>query len=299
MGRYLLSIFSAVTSVVAAVVLCKTISDLSARPDDVHEVSLLQQRLHLTRVSMQGGKGNARSNSSWKAVEFEDGKPHPVAGESPDVAAAFAAAAFVASAGDIAATMPMVALIRFNSSSPSTFKAVRSRGPPATSRQTSWPETWFVRLGVQFIFGLAYYFFIVSKYPVLPKDFLPTQKAVDLQDKGVLCAMCTVRTTTRFHACCCSAPRAAHTFHSAGVLNYWFGLILMTALPCCTLFLADWCTNLKERLGGTRRGLCIGCLCSCCCSCCVIAQDAEAVDLNTGVETTILGVTEILKCQDK
>lgn len=283
----------------AVVVLCKTIGDLSSRPDDVHEVSLLQQRLRLTRVSMQGGNGNARNNSSWEATEFEDGKPQPVSGASPDVAAAFAAAGFVAAAGDIAATTPMVGLTRNNSSSLATFKAFRSRGPLAMSRRASGPETWFVRLGVQFMFGLAYYFFIVSKYPMLPRDFLPTQKAVELQDKGVLCAMCVVRTTTCFHACCCSGPRAAHTFHSAGVLNYWFGLILMTALPCCTLFLAVWCTDLKERLGGTRRSLCMGCLCSCCCSCCVIAQDAESVDLNTGVETRIMGVTEILKCQDK
>mmetsp|Transcript_38952 Transcript_38952/g.72319 ORF Transcript_38952/g.72319 Transcript_38952/m.72319 type:complete len:99 (-) Transcript_38952:66-362(-) len=88
----------------------------------------------------------------------------------------------------------------------------------------------------------------------------------------------------------CSGPRAAHTFYSTGISDYWCSLFGMSLFPCCVLCVANSFTDLNEKLGGQKRGLLMSCLCSYCCSCCVIAQDAESLDLSTGVRTGFCGV---------
>lgn len=148
------------------------------------------------------------------------------------------------------------------------------------------------RILFQLVFGFIYYFLIVAKYPELEKDQAPTEKAVELQQKDAFRASVGGETTFAILCLsyCCSAPRAAHTFHTTGVLTYWPSLILMTCFPCCTLFIMNSFTELNEKLGGEKAGVLQSCICAFCCSCCVIAQDAETLDLMTGARTGLIGV---------
>jgi len=146
-----------------------------------------------------------------------------------------------------------------------------------------------VRFVLQVLFGVLVYFLIVSKYPQLNAT-QPSSLAVELQRENEVMATCKVSGSNCILSWCCSGPRAAQTFHSVGVMDYWPALILMSLFPCCTLWCMNSQTDLNVKLGGERRGLCMGCLCACCCSCCVIAQDAEALDLTTGVKTGLCGV---------
>lgn len=150
--------------------------------------------------------------------------------------------------------------------------------------------SWGVRIVLQLLFGLLYYSIIVSKYPVL-KDAAPTPAAVELQKENEVMATLKTSPPNCLLALCCSGPRAAHTFHATGVMNYWLGLILMTFFPCCTLWGTNSCTNLNETLGGEKRNPVMGCACAFFCSCCVIAQDAEALDMISGYQTGFTGVT--------
>jgi len=150
---------------------------------------------------------------------------------------------------------------------------------------------WSVRVGAQLLFGLVYYLIIVSKYPAL-KDVQPSAAAIELQKENEVMATCKVSGTNCLLSWCCSGPRAAHTMHSTGILNYWIGLFAMTCFPCCTLWCVNSFTNLNEKLGGERRNCCMGFLCACCCSCCVIAQDAESLDITMGVKTGFCGISE-------
>jgi len=147
----------------------------------------------------------------------------------------------------------------------------------------------YSRFVAQLIFGLVYYILIVRKYPEL-KDAQPSSHAVEMQERNEVMATCHVSGRNCLLSWCCSGPRAAHTFHSVGVLNYWPGLCFMTFLPCCTLCLMNAMSDLNVKLGGQRRNFCMSCLCAWCCSCCVIAQDAEALDLTTGARTGLCGV---------
>lgn len=149
------------------------------------------------------------------------------------------------------------------------------------------------RVITQLVFGLIYYFLIVSKYPEL-KDTQPSSLAVEVQKENEVVATFCGKVSLR-NCClswCCSGSRAAHTFHSVGLLNFWPSVVLMSVVPCCTLWYMNSQTDLNEKVGGERRDLCMGCLCACCCSCCVIAQDAEALDLTMGVQTGCCGVYE-------
>lgn len=142
---------------------------------------------------------------------------------------------------------------------------------------------------VQFAFGLVYYFLIVRKYPELG-DKQPNQAAKDLQDQNEVMALMEVSPRNCILAFCCTGPRAAHTFSITGTLNYWAGLCLMTCVPCCTLCAVNSFCATNEKLGGEKRNIIMSCLCALCCSCCVVAQDAEALDLVSGVQTGLFGV---------
>jgi len=168
-----------------------------------------------------------------------------------------------------------------------TMKAVEDAH--AAGGSSTW-ESWIFRIAVQLIFGAMYYCVIVSKYPTKFEEYAVTAEAKALQNKDEINATCDTSCPNNFHAFCCSGPRAAHTFHSVGLLDYWAGCILMTLFPCCTLWLTNSCTDLNEKLGGEKRGFCMGCLCACLCSCCVIAQDAQTLDLITGAKTELFSV---------
>jgi len=143
---------------------------------------------------------------------------------------------------------------------------------------------------MELIYGLIYYIFIVTRYPKLDADVKLPAAVKEIQQKNEIEACCHTSCPNNCLSWCCIGPRAAHTFHSTGILNYWPSLCLMTFLPRCTLFWANSCTDLNPRLGGEKRSMLKSLFCSCCCTCCVVAQDAEALDLSTGARTGICGV---------
>jgi hypothetical protein len=145
------------------------------------------------------------------------------------------------------------------------------------------------RILIQLVFGLLYYFCVITKYPKLNGSVIP-DSAKELQNKNEVSAVCEATCSNNCLSCCCSGPRAAHTFHATGILDYWPGCVLMSLLPCCTLWIVNSCTELNEKLGGKQDSCCKAGLCSCFCSCCMIAKDAQTLDLITGFETGILSV---------
>merc|ERR1719226_405740 len=122
----------------------------------------------------------------------------------------------------------------------------------------------------------------------------PNEEAKTLQGENPVMATFSGKTTFA-NLClsyCCSGPRAAHTFHSVGVLTYWPGCVLMSCFPCCTLFIMNSFTPLNENLGGEKAGIVQSCLCAFCCSCCVVAQDAQSLDYMSGAKTQCCGVEQ-------
>jgi len=149
--------------------------------------------------------------------------------------------------------------------------------------------SWLDRILLQLLFGGLYYYLIVSKYPMLD-SVKPTTEAIKLQELDELTATFETSIPNCLLSWCCTGPRAAHTFHSAGVLNFWPGCILMSLFPCCMLWWANSCTDLREMLGGAKKNCCLGALSACFCSCCLVAQDAQSLDLITGSETHLCSV---------
>jgi len=149
--------------------------------------------------------------------------------------------------------------------------------------------SWLDRILLQLLFGGLYYYLIVSKYPMLDSA-KPTTEAIKLQELDELTATFETSIPNCLLSCCCTGPRAAHTFHSAGVLNFWPGCILTSLFPCCMLWWANSFTDLREMLGGAKKNCCLGALSALCCSCCLVAQDAQSLDLITGSETHLCSV---------
>jgi len=147
------------------------------------------------------------------------------------------------------------------------------------------------RIVVQLVFGIVYFFLVVSKYPSLDGR-LPNDAAKDLQKMNAVDATCQSQLPNICLAMCCTGPRAAHTFDKTDVLAYWPSCILMVLFPCCTLFVMNAFTDLNEKLGGERQDACTAALCAFCCSCCLVAQDAESLDLIMDVETQCCGFIE-------
>jgi len=117
-------------------------------------------------------------------------------------------------------------------------------------------------------------------------------EAKELQEKNAVSAIFGVSVVNCALAFCCSGPRAAQTFDKTGIGNYWACLFAMSTCPWCTLMYTNGCTDLNEKLGGSKANCCAAALGSCCCACCVIAQDAESLDLNLGVKTGCCSVTQ-------
>jgi len=151
----------------------------------------------------------------------------------------------------------------------------------------------FGHMFFEFIFAIIYYFLIVKNYPKL--DLEPTEEAKELQKLDAISATLQTSVPNCVFSVCCWGPRAAHTFHSAGLLEYWAGCALMNCFPCCTLYIMNSFTPLNEKLGGEKKDFCTGLLCAFCCWCCVIAQDAESLDLITRQKTGFCGVEPMEK----
>lgn len=135
----------------------------------------------------------------------------------------------------------------------------------------------------QLLFGAAYYALIVSNYPKLPEDAWAPREAELLQKRAAPLAAMSARWQSLLLSFCCTGPRAAHTFHSAGVLHYWAACLMMGLAPCCTLWGVGSLSDLRRRLGGRPRGCVAEGVAALLCGCCVVAQDAETLDLVAGV----------------
>mmetsp|Transcript_28414 Transcript_28414/g.49612 ORF Transcript_28414/g.49612 Transcript_28414/m.49612 type:complete len:304 (-) Transcript_28414:193-1104(-) len=114
------------------------------------------------------------------------------------------------------------------------------------------------RVFLQLIFGVIYYFLVVQNFPRLDPSRHVPPAAVELQKQNPLGA--TLRSTPKVCALSflCPGPRAAHTYESTGVMNYWLGLCCMSCFPCCTLFTLNKFTDLNTRLGGEPMSFCPG-----------------------------------------
>lgn len=154
----------------------------------------------------------------------------------------------------------------------------------------------FQRVVLQLIYGVIYYFIIVKKYLTLKE--LPASregpllKSKEVQQMNALKATFSSKMKGPICLCAwlCTGPRAAHTFHATGVMNYWLGLFLMTCFPCCTLCATNAFTNLNEKLEGERQSPIAACILAMFCSCCLVAQDAQSLDYLTGQDTEVCGV---------
>jgi len=145
------------------------------------------------------------------------------------------------------------------------------------------------RFITQLIFGAFYYFFVVKNSERLPPGVIAGKAARDFQSMDVFSATGNSSLVNILMGWCCSGPRAAHTFNSVGILNYWLGLVLMTCAPCCTLLWANTSTDYLEKLGGTKHSCIKAAVCSFLCSCCLITQDAEALDLILAQSKGVVG----------
>jgi len=171
------------------------------------------------------------------------------------------------------------------------------QNPQAQQTERSSGMSYGERVIMQLIFGVLYYFLIVSHYPKL--DDVTSGGKVDeakkLQELDELSATLAVSYPNCFLSFCCTGPRAAHTFHSTGILDYWAGCVLMSCCPCITLWIVNSFTELNERLQGEKRNFCMGAICACFCTCCVVAQDAQSLDYLTGMDTGFCGVEDAKK----
>merc|ERR1719321_1545213 len=98
---------------------------------------------------------------------------------------------------------------------------------PPSSSDSDGDSTVVVQLGfiprilIQLALGGLYYLLIASKYPVLPEGVDVTEEAQRVMRKGEIGATLEAKGANCIHAFCCSAPRAAQTWHSTGVLSFW------------------------------------------------------------------------------
>lgn len=175
------------------------------------------------------------------------------------------------------------------------YENARTTTPAPPKKTSSMKQTWLNRMLAQLAFGVIYYFLIVRNYPKLQSANTDTIEALALRDKSPMGAAMDASCSSLFHGFCCSAPRAAHTFHSTGIMNYWLGFLCMTALPCCTLCGVEQYSDLTIKLGGKQRGFFGNLFYSCFCSCCVIVQDADSLDLIMNVETQLFSIQNNLE----
>lgn len=169
---------------------------------------------------------------------------------------------------------------------------IRKQEPAAKEGEAYSYTSMMTRIFYQLLFGLVYYFLIVQNYPELPLK-TPSEEVMKFQELDEVRATFQSSWKNVVLSWCCTGPRAAHTFATVGVFNYWLGIVLMSIFPCCTLFAMNSFSELNEKLGGKQRGILMSALCSFCCLCCVVTQDAESLDMICNVKTEFCGVTQV------
>mmetsp|Transcript_42139 Transcript_42139/g.75403 ORF Transcript_42139/g.75403 Transcript_42139/m.75403 type:complete len:405 (-) Transcript_42139:248-1462(-) len=199
------------------------------------------------------------------------------------------------STGDDSSKAPAVEDFTFDMVKDEIWKAVK---PMLDLLQTYGPPvsiiTYASMVGLQILLGIIYAIVIMRYYPNMStfQHRKPPQAAIDMARGGPVVPFLRCQVSPQICLCsfCAWGARAAHTFHSVRIMNYWLALIFMSTLPCCTQFLCTSCTELNKRLGGLEMNLCESCLCSTCCCCCMIAQEAQTLDMLMGVEVGLFGL---------
>jgi len=131
------------------------------------------------------------------------------------------------------------------------------------------------------IFAVVYKMHVVDKIP--PLDQRPISVDEDLRP-GI--CECTGDLHLCLHSWFCCWCRAAHTWHVAGVCEYWPALcLLFLASSTCvnTCVSAYFRMKLKDKLG-IRRNACMDVVYSLFCPCCAVGQEALGVDAELGSE---------------
>lgn len=135
-------------------------------------------------------------------------------------------------------------------------------------------------------FAFFYKSYVVDKIP--PLEQRPVSIDQDFQQDIFACFF--GHTDLCLHAWCCCSCRAAHTWHVAGVIEYWpalFALFVsnLTGAACCwQMFIFTYFRmKIKDKLG-IRRDCPTDCLYSTFCCFCAVAQEAMAVDAELGTQ---------------
>lgn len=147
-----------------------------------------------------------------------------------------------------------------------------------------------ITLAIHVAFAIFYKIWVVDMIPPLSQRPI----SVDEDFRQDIFAACTTPGQGHLclHATFCCQCRAAHTWHVAGICEYWPALLLLfiaswTKCACCidSFVYTYFRMRLKEKLG-IRSNLVMDLLYSMFCPCCAVAQEAMAIDseLGTNVE---------------
>jgi len=144
-----------------------------------------------------------------------------------------------------------------------------------------------VNIFIPIMFAVLYKIWVVDKIP--PLEQRPVSADQDFQQD--ICACVTSgQGSLCLHAVCCCQCRAAHTWHVAGLCEYWPALFLLCCVGNGAKFVCfDVCIytyfrmKLKDKLG-IQRNLCMDVVYSIFCPWCAVAQEAMAVDMELGTQ---------------
>lgn len=142
-----------------------------------------------------------------------------------------------------------------------------------------------ISFGLHVSFAILYKMWVVDMIPPL------SQRPISVDEdfrQDIFACTATGNVQLCLHATFCCQCRAAHTWHVAGVCEYWPALFLlcfagMTKFACCvdSFVYAYFRMKLKDKLG-IRRNVVMDVLYSMFCPCCAVGQEAMAVDAELG-----------------
>lgn len=145
------------------------------------------------------------------------------------------------------------------------------------------------------LIALAIHVTFACVYKAKVVDWIPplTQRPVSVDEdfrQDIFECTNSGQTHLCLHSTCCYQCRAAHTWHVAGLCEYWPALFLLfflgcTKFACCidSCVYAYFRMKLKEKLG-IRRNVVMDVLYSMFCPCCAVGQEAMAVDAELGTD---------------
>lgn len=146
-----------------------------------------------------------------------------------------------------------------------------------------------IRITIQIVFAIMYKKNVVDRKNVLGPPLAQPDGSTALSGPGYkhgLCACCE-DIDICLHVFFCMPTRAADTYHSAGVLDFWVTMLLALFCSPCFILCIMPCkrSEIRHRLGGSNQcGLEEFCL-AWWCACCVVCQEARSVDDALGAKT--------------